>query len=347
MAVSIKRKLFYSLLATVLTIFILEIALRSAGYRCKPAPENMFEMDLYDPHHRLDDERLWVLHPNKADQQINEHGFRSIPGQQISMKKPQGEFRLAFLGDSSTFGWMVGRRGNAIDLQQTYSHRVEALLNGSSRGGVTFRSLNFGVPGYSTFQGRLHLKHLAIKYQPDLILTYFWANDFSPARTPDSESVATYRLRHRLMSVRLFQLFSCCSRWFRRGVKEGSRPPPPAPHLVNTARVPLREYVANINDMDRQARAIKARLVFVAYMFHEEKPNKEGHRIMPFLENGELQRAGLRADIPYIELVKEMRAALKAGVPLFSDSCHPTPEGHDVMARALVDALRRRRLVPD
>src|SRR5712691_3089755 len=73
---------------------------------------------------------------------LNGEGFRSAP---FAGGKRAGVLRVACIGDSWTFGMNVNQ-------DQTYPARLEALLNARSPAS-SVEVMNFGVLGYSSFQG--------------------------------------------------------------------------------------------------------------------------------------------------------------------------------------------------
>lgn len=121
-----------------------------------------------------DDSIIYTLKPNldltfvRARVQTNSCGMRS-PERPI--KKPAGVFRIALLGDSFTFGW-------GVEQHETFAQRLENNLNRISQGSPRFEVLNFGVPGYSTFQEIALFEERGLDFDPDAVLVYFVQNDF-------------------------------------------------------------------------------------------------------------------------------------------------------------------------
>ena len=106
---------------------------------------------------------------NAVTHTVNGNGFR---GDEFSTDKPNGVTRIAFLGDSFTFG--EGVRDDDI-----YTEQVERLLNASGAD-TEYQSYNFGVGGYNTSQAVYALKTWAIQTQPDIVVLGYVLNDAEP-----------------------------------------------------------------------------------------------------------------------------------------------------------------------
>jgi lysophospholipase L1-like esterase len=107
---------------------------------------------------------------------LNADGFRSGP---ITPAKRPGALRIACIGDSWTFGMNVNQ-------DAAYPSRLEALLK-AERPGADLDVMNFGVLGYSSFQGLELLKRRVLDLHPDIVLIGFGMNDSEVAGYRDKD----------------------------------------------------------------------------------------------------------------------------------------------------------------
>jgi lysophospholipase L1-like esterase len=102
-----------------------------------------------------------------VEHHINRQGRR---GPEVPTLKPSGEFRILSLGDSFTFG-------DGVADGETFTARLEDLLNEDAESGLHYRAINAGVSGFNTFQEVAWLKHIGPSLEPDLVLITFYIND--------------------------------------------------------------------------------------------------------------------------------------------------------------------------
>jgi len=174
----ITRIFLYSFYVLLITFVLLEILVRIWGY------SRMYFYDpIYMPYSKSA-EIPYVMKPNlhhvRAHGMIwintDSLGLRSaVPGQTYGPKQAN-EYRIAFVGDSVTFG--VGVKTNA-----TYPEVVGKLLNHlQSHCKVTV--FNFGVSSYSVKEMVATLKYRVPEINPDLVVMGIVIDDFDTGRTP-------------------------------------------------------------------------------------------------------------------------------------------------------------------
>jgi hypothetical protein len=97
---------------------------------------------------------------------MNGQGFRDH--RDYSYDRNGIALRIIGLGDSHTQGFEVRQ-------DRTYVAVIEHYLN--SRG-LDSEAINAGVSGFSTAEEAVFLEHEALKYNPDVVVLGFYANDF-------------------------------------------------------------------------------------------------------------------------------------------------------------------------
>ena len=107
---------------------------------------------------------------------LNADGFRSPP---MPRDKKPGVLRIACIGDSWTFGMNVNQ-------DATYPGRLETLLK-QQRPTADLEVMNFGVLGYSSFQGLQLLKSRVLDLRPDVLVIGFGMNDSSVSGYRDKD----------------------------------------------------------------------------------------------------------------------------------------------------------------
>jgi GDSL-like lipase/acylhydrolase family protein len=96
----------------------------------------------------------------------NSRGMRD--SREFRYDKPAGTIRVLALGDSNTQGYEVRQN-------ETYAAVLERYL---AKHGVRAEVLNAGVSGFSTAEALAYLENEGYKYQPDVVVLGFSANDY-------------------------------------------------------------------------------------------------------------------------------------------------------------------------
>ena len=177
--VSLKAKLMAAALAVVVGAGLCELAARVV-YPAPPSPAREPQI-LYQA-----DPDLGFIHvPNQSGYlddglaTINSLGLR---GPLPEIPKPEHEFRVLAIGDSTTFGW-------GVNDDETYCARLEAMLR-HEYPDRTVRVVNGGVGAYDLDRAAGLLEHLGPKLQPDLVLVGAYWNDLPyEGVSPDGDRV--------------------------------------------------------------------------------------------------------------------------------------------------------------
>lgn len=129
---------------------------------------------------------LFAPPPPPPTPRRNTAGFRDI---ERVLDKPEGVVRMAFIGDSYTFG-------QGVERHDRFAERAGALLDESYRD-ATVETLNFGRPGADVQDVLRILEGAALHFDPDIVVYGFVLNDFS-----DRANDVTFRaLRDELLEA--------------------------------------------------------------------------------------------------------------------------------------------------
>lgn len=178
------KRLTVSFFSLVIFLSLIELSIRISGVDTYfESGYFLINRDLDYPDVTLrDSELFWKLRPNKKilskffdndTIRTNALGFR---GNNIHAKSEKS--RIVALGNSCTFGW-------GIELDSTFTSQLQIILGGD------FEIINAGVPGYSSYQGKVLFEKEIQKLAPDILLILFAWNDHWPAALgiPDNDQI--------------------------------------------------------------------------------------------------------------------------------------------------------------
>jgi hypothetical protein len=159
-------------LALLLASLVLALALAEAVLRLAfpvhLSPEIEYEPDGHLGF-RLTPSRRYLFESGPCT--VNARGYRGT--REIEVPKPRGTFRIVALGGSSTFGFEVAD-------DDTWVTRLETGLR--ERLGAPIELVNAGVPGYNSFDLKIHYVYRIRALEPDAILVYETWNDLKRFR---------------------------------------------------------------------------------------------------------------------------------------------------------------------
>jgi lysophospholipase L1-like esterase len=268
---------------------------------------------------------------------LNDEGFRGAP---IAADRRAGGLRVACIGDSWTFGMNVNQ-------DQTYPARLETLLKERAPASDV-DVMNFGVLGYSSFQGLELLKRRVIALRPDVLVIGFGMNDSDVGGYRDKDVVKQGEVRWRdrvkaitgqSESLALLKYFALLLRFQPRPIADFLKGDAKTDAGRNDdtvnydemepwTRVSPRDYDRNIREMVRLGRDRGARPVLLDNELWTESPYRQVLRTIsreehvPLVDSlGIIQEARVR-----IERELEMRFRLQpAGVPAPAESASGAP----------------------
>jgi lysophospholipase L1-like esterase len=304
-------------------------------YRLRPNREVSF-LDPFAPREARDATR-WTV-------QTSAQGYRT---KSFEAKPAPGIRRVVSLGDSSTFGW-------GVDGAEAYPARLEEALDRREGEQARWEVLNLGVPGYSTFQGRVMLEREALGLAPDVVTWSYLAND--GAMTGEADR-ATYSQRQGWLGAALevahhSRAYETLEAWIARLRRAGVERP--ATNVRNVAS--YAEASANIRDAVHIARQAAVPLVLVANCVRgpvaEVVARVARETGTPYLDATALVERAVPqiAQDPTFAADRERLTqrygakALTANPALYGflpDQCHPNGVGHRLIAEALCEIVAR------
>jgi len=185
--------------------------------------------------------------------EADERGFRST-GDPVQAAPSR---RVAFLGDSCTFGWGMGTGS-------TFVAKLDDLLRVS--GEPACDMMNAAFPGHSAVVGLHILRHRVLPYDPDIVVIAFSAhNAFRFALVSDAERFRFAALRRYVLRSRLLHVVAA---WWANRSAPGVDPRQQAA-VLRTPVTDLRrvadadEFAAALRTMVGEARAHGATPLFL------------------------------------------------------------------------------------
>ena len=193
----VRRRLLKILVSIAATLMVCEVgwrvyltafashAARGRYLRMVDLPREAFR---YRPHHYL----CYVLNEEYAPPDSkNRHNSAGFRGEEVSREKPDGVYRIACLGGSTTYTDYVD------DHRGSYPHQLQTVLR-EEYGHEGVEVINAGVGGYTSWESLLNLQMRVLPFQPDLVIVYHGTNDVQARFVPPDTYVrdnAGYR-RH-------------------------------------------------------------------------------------------------------------------------------------------------------
>lgn len=196
----------------------------------------------------------WKLRPDTQTRFLGErittdrHGFRQLP-------EVAGKRTLLCLGDSTPFGWKMADG-------QAYPDLLHATLQEETAGGP-WRTLNAGVPGYSSYQVRRQAERLIPAWRPDVVVVCVGNNDAWPVERSDRQALAERSTLSRALVAGLSHCHFAI--WVKDRWAERNPTDLVLPNLDRAVpRVSRDEYRENLARIARLAREHGGRVIFLA-----------------------------------------------------------------------------------
>jgi len=247
-----------------------------------------------------------------------------------TVTSPGSEFRILAIGDSSTYGFGVGR-------ESAYPAQLERLLNENGDG--RFAVINAGVPGQTSTSILRNIAYQLQKYDPNIVISQMGTNDTNEALNDLSSRVVFGSYVPQFVArMRTYRL-ACIIRDFIIHTpeigKDGAwtffdreQRRDDGGWIHNTF---YREQLElNYQDIIDVVQSHGVEVVMISYL-----------RSGPWLR-GALKRIAKRNGVIYVDLYSTRTDSSKF---FTKDHFHPNERGHRVVAGRILEALSVNQLV--
>jgi len=265
---------------------------------------------------------------------LNSDNMRDI---NYNIEKEEGTIRVAAIGDSFTFG------SGVKDVNKTYSAVLEKLLN-EKYPSKNIEVLNFGIPGYDSIDELKVIRDKAMKYNPDIIIIGYVANDLinvDPNLT--SQKWSNYEipyigfiLRNKLYSYYFIE--SRVNRFLENiGVKENWV------YLLNESYSSElnREYNLDIyKQIGNITKENNISVLVVSFPLITNFENYPLNIIDDFAENISIQN-----NFSYLKILPYYSEYEPNELVVNKYDSHPNELGHEIVAKALLDKFINLKLI--
>ncbi len=288
----------------------------------------------------------WSVHTNSR-------GFRTP---EFERARTPGRLRIVVLGDSSTFGWGVA-------VEDAYPEQLRHLLaKRMDLDPAWVEVINLGVPGYSTFQGRVLLEGLGLTLRPDFVIWSYLSNDGAATGEADRDAFARragwqgaiLEVLHTSAAFEALEAWIRVARWRLRPPRE---PDPRDPRSRNVAD--YREAADNVRQAVLAARRAGVPMLLLAQCVRRDAAGVLARVAelthTPLLDATALLDSSLGRIASEVRFQAE-RAALAERygdgalrerpylLGFLPDACHPNAIGHRIVAEALAERVREQRM---
>jgi lysophospholipase L1-like esterase len=180
--IDVYKSLLLTVISTVLTtlIFVAVFELVASKRYDKWKEDFQESPEFYGMLTKASDNRtlLWEYRPSFAGEYLgtpivtNAHGFRDA---EHSLENSNGNYRVAFVGDSVTVG--VG-----VQLEETFTRRFEEIAN-AGEPEPAVEALSISIDGYTGIQVLELAREKALPFSPSLVVYVLCMNDFDFVRS--------------------------------------------------------------------------------------------------------------------------------------------------------------------
>lgn len=221
-----RKILHFFLLLSVLNLLLVppEVYLRSRGFHYESGIQFGYPRPYQFSPFVHDQDLFWKFPQSSPG--INSYGFRTS---EVENPKPPGKFRILFLGNSCTY--------------QGFPGMTELILRDIHPG---VECLNFAIPGYTSYQGKVVIRKYLDEIDPDLVVaSYGWNDRWLAYGTIDSEKEMVQP--ESAWSDALIWIYS---RWkLLQFLRKTLEPVMGRSDPINRSRVPVEQFRENLEEI--------------------------------------------------------------------------------------------------
>jgi len=342
------KYLVFSILPFVLLLFVSEVVLRVLNFRysdtplviqSQPETTSVLNFSRYfkeNPDSTFVKDKLlfWTQRPYWEDQYV--------------LEKPRGITRIMTLGCSCTHG--------CDNMKNSYPNYMDEILE--IQFPDSYQVINAGASGYSSYQGLQVLRHVILKYQPEIVTIFFGWNDHWFASKPDHlvrvKEDWEVSLINFLEKCRTYQAYHWMIAQLKEKVFKTTKTGP-----SRTFRVPQEKYKANLNAMVDFCQSHNIKPVLMTAPFDASQLAGHGPTFFCFNSYEDLvkthmaynhivREVGASRQVPVIDLERVFfQLEKKQSAPYFTDGIHLSSVGCPLAASFIVEKLREFALLKD
>lgn len=309
-------------ISTLLSLGVLELGLRAhqqfdrwRAWRALPPVAERALIPSQDP------VLIYEWNPGWSKNGFSVNSF-GMADRELSLAKPPGVFRIAFLGDSLSANF--GHRPRP----EIFLNVLVENLGRENERGMRFEALNFGVNAYSITQSVRVLETRVARFAPDLVIAQLCLNDPYPSANqyaqlvPQGPSRLWNFLHLRLSRTHFWGWAYVEANYDEKGIEN------------------LKRGIARLAEIGREGPPVVA--VLFPYLYqpaYDEWDFERYHEIF--------RQAARDAGLPLLDLYAPFReAGLLSAAPIPADPLHPEREAHAFAAEAIEARLDELGLLP-
>ncbi len=302
-------------------------------------------------HHYLN----YALSPtyNMSGTHHNRYGFRKPD---FKIEKPEGTYRIATIGGSTTYTEFVSKDKN------TYPARLEYELK--KMGYANVEVVNAGVPGYTSWESLINFEFRVLDLDPDLVIIYQNINDVH-ARLADPALYrgdnSGYRKPWDVPATPWYERISIIRIMLRltghseniRGIESITQLQAPVHGKYRSRTRRLKKnrpvyYERNLQNMIAIAKANGVHVLLATWAYNGEKHDyiSKDYYQKAVAEHNEIMKSlGRRHHVPVYDFAAEMPG--QECRKCWKDGRHVTRQGAAKKARLFAEFIKKARLIPD